>query len=126
MSEPDPPLSPNASSDEVELHVPSFMDGGVDEEFTDNREPSSMSPFVMIALALSVMLGGSLNNVLGKVKSKPLGTCNFFASVSNPLIYAALYLAIVVSIIFRIERLAMFIGIELLALADTSPSSEDH
>lgn len=50
-----------------------------------------------LVAGLCVIVFGTLNNVLGRIKAKPLGAFNIFASLANAVAYIAAYAAILVS-----------------------------
>lgn len=96
-------LSPTFIESDGPRHSPCISDSGMnccDDETSMNEEPSwspSRHKFRMIVLCFSVMMGGALNNVLGKIRSKPLGACNYFVSIINPIAYSLIYFTILVS-----------------------------
>lgn len=84
------------STDEsdIPLHLPSIVDVGIDDP-EDQR--TSLTRTQMLILCLSVMLGGAFNNVLGKIRAKPLGACNYLVSIMNAIAYSSIYFVILVS-----------------------------
>lgn len=56
--------------------------------------------FKTVGICASVILTGAFNNVLGKIRSKPLGAYDYFVSLFNALAYTLFYWVVLV----RIER----------------------
>lgn len=91
-------LSPSSLDTDVPLHLPSIVDVGIDQELPiETHRSLTQNKSHMIFLCLSVMMGGAFNNVLGKVRSKPLGGCNYFVSIINAIAYSLVYVTILVS-----------------------------
>eukprot|EP01054_Gregarina_sp_Poly1_P011336 Gregarina_sp_Poly_1__11335@NODE_951_length_5575_cov_353_323348_g675_i0_p2_GENE_NODE_951_length_5575_cov_353_323348_g675_i0NODE_951_length_5575_cov_353_323348_g675_i0_p2_ORF_typecomplete_len203_score19_81CRTlike/PF08627_10/2_6e09_NODE_951_length_5575_cov_353_323348_g675_i04621070 len=51
----------------------------------------SVSPSYVLASVLAVIVAGSANNVVGKVKAKPLGRFNVLAAFLNAFVYTVVY-----------------------------------